>query len=704
MKILNLVACICCIAAFGPLKAHSQIYSFTEPISGSMTYGITDLNGGNSSQNLGVYNLPSDGITLTFNSLTETVYLDLANSTMREVGSIEYTPSASSQNLIINEPNQGEPAVLAVSLSCPATLLFDTGTFPIYITPNSGNPNWPTNYGTVGMYGCPFNSLSNLFNASYTLTTGGQTYSGNFSYTVSLVGDGSVEPYRAVDLTGYPGSITLLSQDDMSASFGSIPPIAADLVASNSFHMQLAAGFPHYGRTGTLLGGYVGDDFNLNLNSFAFSAFDNGENGSNSALAVNILSNGPPIITSFLPTNVIAQVGDTYVFNVSTIGIFPFTYQWFEDGATLTGATNYSLSLTKLQLGQAGNYNVVVANAFGSVTSGIASLAVAIPPAITIQPVGETVPAGSAVNLSVTASGTPPLYYQWVNSMGPISGATNCTFTINPAETNNWDTYFVIVNNGYSAVTSTQAPLIVYGPVKMDSQPLSQIVTLGSTTFFLALASGFPPPVYQWTFNGTNLPDATSNVLVITNIDLPNLGDYQALVYNAYSTNSSDSASLNLSPSLISPFYGATTIWGKPATFSVGAVGSGSLAYQWYFNGMPISGANGATLNFTSIQFTNGGYYSVVVSSPYGSATNGVYEVVVNPANVTLGFYPGLTIGGVEGYSYIIQSSTNLANPSGWVTLTNLTLTQPIQLWMDTNVNASSPFNSKTFYKILPGQ
>jgi hypothetical protein len=93
-----------------------------------------------------------------------------------------------------------------------------------------------------------------------------------------------------------------------------------------------------------------------------------------------------------------------------------------------------------------------------------------------------------------------------------------------------------------------------------------------------------------------------------------------------------------------------------------------------------------------------------VVSSQYGSVTNIAEQVVVNPAGISLGFYPGLTISGVAGYSYIIQSSTNLANTNSWVTKTNLTLTLPMQLWIDTNVDASSPFNTKTFYQVLPGQ
>ena len=77
--------------------------------------------------------------------------------------------------------------------------------------------------------------------------------------------------------------------------------------------------------------------------------------------------------------------------------------------------------------------------------------------------------------------------------------------------------------------------------------------------------------------------------------------------------------------------------------------------------------------------------------------------MIVEPAGVSLGFCPALTISGVIGYSYIIQSSADLKDTNAWVTLTNLTLTQPVQLWVDTNVDASSPFNPKHFHRVLPG-
>jgi hypothetical protein len=235
------------------------------------------------------------------------------------------------------------------------------------------------------------------------------------------------------------------------------------------------------------------------------------------------------------------------------------------------------------------------------------------------------------------------------------------------------------------------------------TQPTNQTVMMGDTATFSVTATGLELN-YQWLLNDTNIVGANESTLIISNVTLSDLGSYSVVVTNELNTATSSNAMLFLYPFIATPFTGAITYWGKSATLSVGAIGSGQLNYQWYFNGVPIDMATNATLDFTSIQPTNAGLYSVVVSSPYGTITNAAYQVIVNPANVSLGFYPGLTISGVEGYSYIIQSSTNLENINGWLTLTNLTLTQPVQLWIDTTVDASSPFNQQHFYQILPGQ
>jgi hypothetical protein len=171
---------------------------------------------------------------------------------------------------------------------------------------------------------------------------------------------------------------------------------------------------------------------------------------------------------------------------------------------------------------------------------------------------------------------------------------------------------------------------------------------------------------------------------------------------NSLGRVTSSVAWLSVSPSLYTPFVGATPIWGRSASIGVSAVGSGQLNFQWYLNGVAIDGAIAPSINFPSIQFTNAGMYSVVISSAYGIVTNAAAEVSVNPAEVDLAFYPGLTLNGHTGNRYTIQSSSNLSNTNNWITQTNLMLEMDTQLWFDSSVKASDPNNTQYFYRVLP--
>ena len=76
------------------------------------------------------------------------------------------------------------------------------------------------------------------------------------------------------------------------------------------------------------------------------------------------------------------------------------------------------------------------------------------------------------------------------------------------------------------------------------------------------------------------------------------------------------------------------------------------------------------------------------------------YEAFQQPG-VALGLYPGVLVSGIVGYTYNIQSNPDLVNSNGWTTVTNLTLTQPVQLWVDTSNNAALPANPHRFYRVL---
>jgi hypothetical protein len=92
----------------------------------------------------------------------------------------------------------------------------------------------------------------------------------------------------------------------------------------------------------------------------------------------------PAIVTQ--PASQTLVVGGSVTFSVTAAGTPPLSYQWSKDGAKLsdggniTGSTNSVLTLTSLQATEAGNYQVLVTNNWGAVTSAVATLSTGVPP------------------------------------------------------------------------------------------------------------------------------------------------------------------------------------------------------------------------------------------------------------------------------------------------------------------------------------
>jgi hypothetical protein len=83
----------------------------------------------------------------------------------------------------------------------------------------------------------------------------------------------------------------------------------------------------------------------------------------------------PPIIAT-QPISKAVSLGASASFSVTSSGTQPLNFQWRANEVDLSFATNSVLNLTNLQFVQAGNYQVIIANAAGSVTSLVAHLAV----------------------------------------------------------------------------------------------------------------------------------------------------------------------------------------------------------------------------------------------------------------------------------------------------------------------------------------
>ncbi len=175
------------------------------------------------------------------------------------------------------------------------------------------------------------------------------------------------------------------------------------------------------------------------------------------------VNTNPPSITT-QPINQTNALGGTVTFSVVASGATPLAYQWRLYHTNLSGATAASLSLTNIQPVNAGDYTVVVTNAFGSVTSTVAKLTVNAAPYINTPPQSLAVNAGANAAFTVTAAGGTPLFYQWRFSGVNLLNATNSIYTRSNAQPADAGNYSVVVSNYAGSVTSSVAILTVNPP------------------------------------------------------------------------------------------------------------------------------------------------------------------------------------------------------------------------------------------------
>jgi sugar lactone lactonase YvrE len=97
-------------------------------------------------------------------------------------------------------------------------------------------------------------------------------------------------------------------------------------------------------------------------------------NSSSAQLSVSSVT-AAPVITA-QPRGSSALAGSSVALSVSATGVPAPTFQWRRNGAAVAGATGGVLSLASAQVADAGNYDVLISNSVGSVTTQAAALRV----------------------------------------------------------------------------------------------------------------------------------------------------------------------------------------------------------------------------------------------------------------------------------------------------------------------------------------
>lgn len=340
-----------------------------------------------------------------------------------------------------------------------------------------------------------------------------------------------------------------------------------------------------------------------------------------------------PVITAH-PQTAIVSAGISVKLTVVASGVPSPTYQWRFNGINIPGATGDTYEIASASSSVAGDYDVIVSNRAGSVTSLVAQVVVGLP----------------IENASFEAD----IFDVWP---GYISGNFPIT---------GWS---ALGGHGINPVSDGRSPFADNGTIPHGNQvafmqadgTMSQVVkgfTVGAEYYVhyyenartTVTIPGLEVKVGEITVvpshsvvpvrGGNSYYEVSSEVFVAQSSEMPLMftksspegGDCTVLIDNVAIVQIPPGTK----PTITSQPKSITVYLGDPASFTVGAIGSLPLKYQWYFNGQPIAGATEKTYTIPSIRLMNEGEYTVVVSNNFGVVTSAVAKLSILERIVTL--------------------------------------------------------------------
>lgn len=97
-----------------------------------------------------------------------------------------------------------------------------------------------------------------------------------------------------------------------------------------------------------------------------------------------------------------------------------------------------------------------------------------------------------------------------------------------------------------SGSTTSPTPTTTVSAPKITTQPLSQVLPLGTTATFSISVTGSPTPTIQWKKNGVSISGATGSTLKLSSLSYTSEGNYTAVVSNSGGSVTSSAASLTI--------------------------------------------------------------------------------------------------------------------------------------------------------------
>jgi len=619
------------------------------------------------------------GATFTISSATSADAGSYSVAVINTVSSVASSPTASTAVSLTVNPL---PPTITTQPAAQSVAAGQSITFSVGAT-GTGSLAYQWTYGG--------GNISGATAATYTISNASSANAGNYAVTVTNTVGGLISAPTtsvAVSLTvTAPAAPTITTQPTAkSVTVGQSATFTAVATGSGTLTYQWTKGGSNI--SGATLASYtISSVASADAGTYAV-AITNTVNSMASAVTIStvvsltVTAPAAPTITT-QPAAKSVTVGQSAAFTVVATGSGTLSYQWTKGGVAISGATGATYTISSTASTDNGLYAVSVINTVSSmasaatVSNSVALIVAPTAPAITSQPVAQTVTAGQPATFTVIATGSGTLSYQWTKGGVAIFGAIAATYTISATASTDAGNYAVSVVNTVSSVasavtTSTAVSLTVnpalVGPT-ITTQPTAQSVTVGQSATFSVVATGSGTLTYQWWKGGVAISGATAATYTIATTVSIDAGSYAVVVTNSVSSVTSTSTTLTVNAAPVGPVISTQPVAqakliGQSVSFTVAATGSATLTYQWTKNAANISGATSATYSIPSVSIADAGNYAVVVTNSVSSVTSASVALTVTPTAPIITTPPtaqSVTVGQSATFSVLATGSGSLS-------------------------------------------
>jgi hypothetical protein len=270
---------------------------------------------------------------------------------------------------------------------------------------------------------------------------------------------------------------------------------------------------------------------------------------------------------------------------------------------------------------------------------------------------------------SSSVSGSTSSYtYQWYLNGFAVSGATGSSWTFTPSSTGFNNVYLTITGAAGVVATSNTATVTVNPALSISILPISVTMDVGqSKTFTASVTGGTSPYSYWWGYSNSSgsgaivyaiahgptqanttatsttwafTPSSPGTYIVLC-IVADSVGGTAVTGYGTAGpwANVTVNAALSVTISPTSAViyyldYDGEMIYGSQTFTTTVSGGTSPFSYQWYLNGVAVSGATSASWTFTPSKISSYTVYATVTDSVGMGAKS-------NTASVTMEIMPG---------------------------------------------------------------